>query len=52
MDEKQLKPVEESLKPIEEEPKKTQPTKKEPTKIISKLPEWSIEPPIKINRGK
>lgn len=51
MDEKQLKPVEENLKPIEEEQKKETP-KKQTTKIISKLPEWSIEPPIKINRGK
>ena len=47
------------IKPIEEEPKKEINTsnvklniKETPSKIIDKLPEWSIEPPLEINRGK
>jgi hypothetical protein len=48
----------EQIKPIEEEPKKEIKNnvklniKENPTKIIEKLPEWSIEPPLEINRGK
>jgi hypothetical protein len=52
---------EEGLKPIEEEPKKEEkkdinlPNLKkaiiENDDLIAKLPEWSIEPPLEINRG-
>lgn len=52
---------EEGLKPIEEEPKKDEikelnlPNLKkaiiENEDLIVKLPEWSIEPPLEINRG-
>ena len=44
----QIKKIEEELpniKPVKEEPKEV---KKE---VINNLPTWSIEPPLKINRG-
>lgn len=46
---------EEQIKPIEEEPVKKEVPKKEttkPKKIITKLPEWSIEPSLEFKRGK
>ena len=48
----------EQIIPIKEEPKKENTTQiklniKQPeTKIINKLPTWSLEPPLEINRGK
>lgn len=52
MEENQLKPIEdqtkETIKPIEEKKE----TNKETSKIINKLPEWSLEPPLEINRSK
>ena len=43
----------EQIKPIKVEPKKQVKLNiKEPTKIINKLPSWSLEPPLEINRSK
>jgi len=57
-----IKMKEEGLKPIEEEPKKEEQIKDlnlpnlkkniiDNPDLIAKLPEWSIEPPLEINRG-
>ena len=47
--------MEEQVKQIKEESQITktkEPTKVEENKeVITNLPEWSIEPPLKINRG-
>ena len=51
MEENQLKPIgeqtKETIKPIEEK----KDIKKEPVQKINKLPEWSLEPPLEINRS-
>lgn len=49
--EEQIKEIKEELPSIKSiEPEKTE--TKEPNKeVINTLPEWSIEPPLKINRG-
>ncbi len=43
--------MEKQIKPIQEEPKE-QPKLDNNKKIITKLPEWSIVPPLNIKRGK
>lgn len=44
-----LKPIEEPIK--KQEPVKEQTPNNKNTKTINNLPTWSIEPPLKINRG-
>lgn len=47
----QITKIEEELpniKPVKEESKEVNEVKKE---VINNLPTWSIEPPLKINRG-
>lgn len=52
--EEQLKPIKQPTdSPQSEEPSLTAilPDLKNTEDVISKLPEWSIEPPLEINRG-
>ncbi len=56
MNEEQLKPINEPNEQLSNInlPKtiiKTSPEEKENVSIITKLPEWSIEPPVEIKRG-